>query len=159
MNILGKRGLAVVSATALLSFGLSTGLGTAAWAGDQAEAEPCASEQARLDKAAAKLEALQAVFQKEKQQLRKAEKALEKAQGKSVEKKAKDAVEDAEDDVADAAKDKKAQVMRLEKAQQRLDACLAGTTEDPGDESGDESGDEPSGEPADGSAENGARRV
>jgi glucokinase len=156
MNILGKRGLAAASATALLSLGLSTGLGSAAWADDQAGSEPCASEQAKVDKAAAKLEALQAVFQKEKQQLRKAERALEKARGRSAEKKAKDAVEDAEDDVADAADDKKAQVMRLEKAQQRLDACLAGTgTEDPSDESGGESG----GEPADGSAENGARRV
>jgi septal ring factor EnvC (AmiA/AmiB activator) len=125
-----RRGLAAAAAATLLSSGVIAGIASIATAGDVTTDVPCATEQAQVDKATAKLEALQAVFAKDKQELKKAEKALEKADTAKDKKQAKADVVDAKDAVAKADKDKKAQAQRLTHAQAKLDACLASVPTD-----------------------------
>jgi septal ring factor EnvC (AmiA/AmiB activator) len=129
-----NRGFGAAAATALLTAGLATGVASVASADDPATPSvPCARQQAQVDRAAAKLEKLQAVFNHEKRDLKKAERAVAAADTAREKKHAKVDVVRAKADVAEAAKVKKAQVQRLAKAQQRLSDCQAAatTTTDP----------------------------
>jgi peptidoglycan hydrolase CwlO-like protein len=92
---------------------------------------PCATQQAQLDRATAKLADLQAVFNHEKRDLKKAQHALANAHTAKAKKLAKAVVADDRADVADAAAAKKAQAQRVAHAQARLDKCVASSTPSP----------------------------
>ena len=124
-----NRGLGIGAVTALLTVGLATGVASVATAGDAGTATtPCATQQSQVDRATAKMADLQAVFNHEKRDLKKAEHALAQADTAKEKKHAKVVVTHAKTDVAEAGTAKKAQVQRLAHAQARLDACLAGAT-------------------------------
>ena len=126
-----SRGLGAGAVTALLTVGLATGIASMATAGDSGTTPaPCATQQAQVDRATAKLADLQTVFNHEKRDLKKAQHALAQADTAKEKRHAKVKVAHAKADVADAATNKKAQVQRLAHAQARLDTCLAGVPTD-----------------------------
>jgi phage/plasmid-associated DNA primase len=126
-----SRGLGAGAVTALLTVGLATGVASVATAGDGGTAStPCATQQAQVDRATAKLADLQVVFTHEKRDLRKAQRALAQADTAKEKRHATVKVAHAKADVADAATTKKAQVQRLARAQARLVTCQAGVPTD-----------------------------
>lgn len=137
MNNPVTRGLGAAAVTALLATAVTTGAMSAATADDAATPSPsCARQQAQVDRAAAKLEQLQAVFRHEKRDLKKAEHALAVADTAQEKRHAKVDVAHARSDVAEAAKVKKAQVQRVARAQQRLADCEASAPTGSADPSG-----------------------
>jgi len=123
-----SRGLGIGAVTALLTAGIATGVASVATADDAGSTAPCATQQAQVDRATAKLADLQTVFNHEKRDLKKAQHALAHAHTAKAKKHAKVVVAHERADVATAAKAKKAQVQRLAHAQKRLDTCLAGSS-------------------------------
>jgi peptidoglycan hydrolase CwlO-like protein len=124
-----SRGLGIGAVTALLTVGVATGVASTATADDAGTGSaPCATQQTQVDKATAKLADLQAVFNHEKRDLKKAQHALANAHTAKAKKHAKTVVADEQSDVATAAKAKKAQVQRLAHAQARLNDCLAASS-------------------------------
>ena len=103
MNPLRKSVVAVVSGIAFGSLALSS---VPAAHADETDSVPCASQQAHVDKANAKLTALTVKF--------------------------------AEHPTTKNLKAKKAQVQRVARATARLEACLAGATDEPTDEPTDD---------------------
>ena len=102
---------------ALLAFGPT---GTAV-----ADDEPCANQQAQVTKAEDALARVTAVFEKQQAKVKKAKKELVLADTVAEQAKAAKGLKVAQEKKDAAKKAKKAQQMRLQKAQQRLDDCLA----------------------------------
>jgi hypothetical protein len=91
-----------------------------------AEDAPCATQQAQVDRAEDGLARVTAVFERQKDKVSHAQDALAAAETRVKQAKAKAALQKARERKAAAAEDKKAQRMRLAKANERLAACLAG---------------------------------
>jgi peptidoglycan hydrolase CwlO-like protein len=124
-----SRGLGLGAVTALLTVGVATGVASTATAHDAGTGStPCATQQAQLDRATAKLADLQTVFSHQKRDLAKAQHALANAHTAKAKKHAKAVVAGDEADVATAAAAKKAQAQRVAHAQARLDACVASSS-------------------------------
>lgn len=87
---------------------------------------PCAGQQVRVDRAEDALARVTAVFERQKDKVDHAEKALAAAETRVEQARAKAALQNARERKAAAAEEKKAQKMRLAKATARLEACLAG---------------------------------
>ncbi|MCA1981794.1 hypothetical protein [Nocardioides nematodiphilus] len=125
-----RTGLGALAATAALT---AAGIGTAAAAthaphghGHGVTASgPCAIQQAQVDKAQAKLDALTAKFAAAKKTVKEDKRDLTHGSATGQEKKALAA---AKEKKAHIAKAKKAQVQRLAHATARLQKCLAGVS-------------------------------
>jgi len=110
-------------ATALLATGLTFGGGTSAPA--TAAEEPCAGQQAKVTKAEDALARVTAVFARQQAKVKHAKEELAEADTKGEKTKAAKGLAKALERKTTVKKAKKAQLMRLQKAQQRLDECLA----------------------------------
>ena len=124
-----RTGLGALAATAALT---AAGIGTAAAAthapkshGNPHATGPCAIQQAQVDKAQAKLDALTAKFAAAKKTVKQDKRDLTHGSATGQEKKALAA---AKEKKAHIAKAKKAQVQRLAHATTRLQKCLAGVS-------------------------------
>jgi hypothetical protein len=111
-----------------LVVGLLVGPGVNVAAADD---EPCAGQQVKVAKAEDALARVTAVFERQKVKVHEAEQELAAADNKGQKMKAAKALAVAQDKKARAHDTKRAQKMRLQKAQERLDTCLA--TEEPAD--------------------------
>jgi hypothetical protein len=87
--------------------------------------EPCADQQAQVTKAEDALARVTAVFEKQQAKVKKAKKELVLADTVAEQAKAAKGLKMAQEKKDAAKKAKKAQQMRLQKAHQRLDDCLA----------------------------------
>ncbi|TNM39605.1 hypothetical protein FHP29_12055 [Nocardioides albidus] len=113
------------AAAAVLTLGLSVAPLTSAAADTPATDAPCATQQAQLDKAQAKLESLTAKLAAKKEAVAEA-KAEVKASDTAKEKRsAKAALATAKEKKERVQKAKKFQLKRVEHAQERLDKCMA----------------------------------
>lgn len=90
--------------------------------------EPCAKEATQVTKAEEALARVTAVFAKQKERVADAQEDVEEADSRSERAKAVLALKEAKAKKADTAKVKKAQQMRLTKANERLATCEAGGT-------------------------------
>jgi hypothetical protein len=116
MNKIVKYAVATLGA-AVLSIG-PTGTAVAA-------DEPCADQQAKVTKAEDALARVTAVFERQQAKVKKAKKELVLADTVAEQAKAAKGLKVAQEKKDAAKKAKKAQQMRLQKAQQRLADCLA----------------------------------
>jgi len=110
-----------LSAAALVAALLSIGPAGTAVAAD----EPCADQQAQVTKAEDALARVTAVFERQQAKVKKAKKELVLADTVAEQAKAAKGLKIAQEKKDAAKKAKKAQQMRLQKAQQRLADCLA----------------------------------
>ncbi|UMG92394.1 hypothetical protein [Nocardioides sp. TF02-7] len=90
---------------------------------------PCAVRQAQVDRAEDALARVTAVFERQQDRVAKAKKRVAKADTRAEKRSAKAVLARAKDKKSDVAKDRKAQKMRLTKALERLEDCLAAPTE------------------------------
>lgn len=113
-------------AAVVLAGAVSLGTGAVAFADEVPPADaPCASQQAKVDKAEDALARVTAVFANKKDKVAAAEAALAAAETEKEIAKAEKRLARAEAKAADAKKAKKAQKQRLAKAEQRLADCEA----------------------------------
>jgi septal ring factor EnvC (AmiA/AmiB activator) len=114
-------------ATGVLLGALSLGGATVAHADPETPdpAAPCATQQAKVDKAEDALARVTAVFERKKDRVADAEAALAAAETDKEKAKAQRKLDRAKAKAADAKKEKKAQKKRLAKAQERLADCEA----------------------------------
>jgi chromosome segregation ATPase len=115
------RTTAVAVATAVLSLG-ATPMASA----DPPSDAPCAKQEQKVAKAEDALARVKAVFDRQKSRVEKAQEALAEATTPEEQAKAQRKLDRALAHKNATKKEKKAQVKRLEKAQERLAACLAG---------------------------------
>ena len=92
---------------------------------DKPTSEPCAKEQAQVEKAETALARVTLVFERQKAKVVKAKKQVEKADTANEKAQAKKKLAKAKKSRAEAAKVKKAQVQRVAKAEARLADCEA----------------------------------
>lgn len=118
---LSTRVAALVTAAALTV----ASLGATAHAAEEPPAEPCATQQAQVDKAEDALERVTAVFAQAQTKVKKAKKANAKADTAREKAAARKQLKAAKETREKVKKAKKAQVQRLAKAQERLATCLA----------------------------------
>jgi Flp pilus assembly secretin CpaC len=90
-----------------------------------ADEVPCADQQAQVTKAEDALARVTAVFERQQAKVKKAKKEVVLADTVAEQAKAAKGLKVAQEKKDAAKKAKKAQLMRLQKAQQRLDNCLA----------------------------------
>lgn len=93
---------------------------------DAPDKEPCAKQQAQVDKAEDALARVTAVFAKQQAKTKQAKSAVAHADNRSEKAAAKAELRQARMATEHAAKAKKAQQMRLTKATERLETCQAG---------------------------------
>jgi hypothetical protein len=117
--------IAKYAVPALLAASLTFGVGTGSTTAAAADEEPCTAQAAKVAKAEDALARVTAVFEKQAAKVKKAKEEVDEADTEAEETEAEEDLEAAKEKKAKAKKAKKAQKMRLEKAQQRLDACLA----------------------------------
>jgi hypothetical protein len=110
-----------IAAPTLVVVLLSIGTGGSAIAAG----EPCAQQQAQVAKAEGALERVTAVFEKQQAKVKKAKKELVLADTAAEQAQAAKGLKIAQAKKDAAKKAKSAQLVRLEKAQTRLDKCLA----------------------------------
>lgn len=117
MNVATR--LAGVAASAALTFGAFAVTAHA----DEVPTDPCASQQAKVDKATAALARVTAVFARQQERVETAKEVVEKAAPGQEKAAAKKALAAARKATAETKSTKKAQQMRLTKATERLTAC------------------------------------
>jgi Skp family chaperone for outer membrane proteins len=100
-------------------------LGSAAVATPTTAKEPCARQQAQVDRATDALARVTAVFERQKEKVADARDDVTTADDAADRTDAKRALAKAKAAKAETTKAKRAQVQRLAKAQDRLDACTA----------------------------------
>jgi hypothetical protein len=108
--------------------GLTLSLGTLAapaTAGHHDSTEPCAKQEQKVEKATAALDRVTAVFERQKDKVADAADDVAEADSRSERRAAKADLAEAKAARAESKGVKKAQLQRLAKAQERLDACLA----------------------------------
>ena len=96
---------------------------SAANADDAPTTEPCAQQQAKVDKAEAALERVTAVFARQEARVTKAKKVVAQAEAGREKAAARRALADAKQDRDETKVTKRAQQQRLAKAQERLTTC------------------------------------
>lgn len=122
--------VAGLAATAAIT--LAGALGAAAHADDAPVTDPCAQQQAKVDKAEGALERVTAVFARQQERVAKTKEVVAEAAAGQEKAAAKRALADARQDRDDTKATKRAQQQRLAKAQERLTACQTPeTTEAP----------------------------
>ena len=112
-------GAAASAALTLAAFSVS------AHADDAPTTEPCATQQAQVDKATAALERVTAVFARQQERVEAKAEAVEDASPGQEKAAAKKALAAARKAAAETKVTKRAQQMRLAKATERLAACQA----------------------------------
>lgn len=123
MHRIRTAAVAVVSTIALSGSALAV---TAAYADEEVPpAEPCATQQAQVDKATAKLAWITEKFASKQEKVAQAKKAVKAADTAKERRSAKADLALAKEQKEKVAKAKKAQVQRVAKATARLEACLA----------------------------------
>lgn len=88
-------------------------------------AEPCASQQAKVDKATEALARVTAVFERQQEKVKKARKAVAQAEAGRERAAARKALSKAKESRDETKQTHRAQQQRLTKAQERLTACEA----------------------------------
>lgn len=121
--------VAGLAATAVLT--LAGAFGTAAHADEAPTTDPCAQQQAKVDKATAALERVTAVFARQQERVETAKEVVAEAAAGQEKAAAKRALADARHDRDDTKVTKRAQQQRLAKATQRLTVCETPETEAP----------------------------
>ena len=115
--------LAGVTATAAIA--VAGAFGATAYADEAPTTEPCASQQAKVDKAEAALERVTAVFARQQERVAKAKEVKTEASAGQEKAAAKKALAKARQAKKEAKVTKRAQKMRLAKATERLETCMA----------------------------------
>ncbi len=122
----------VAGLTAAAAISLSGALGVAAHADDAPVTDPCAQQQAQVDKAAGALERVTAVFARQQERVAKTKEVVAEAEAGREKAAARRALAAARQDRDETKVTKRAQQQRLAKAQERLTACQTPeTTEAP----------------------------
>lgn len=118
--------------TASAAITLAGALGAAAHADDAPTTDPCAQQQAHVDKAQGALERVTAVFARQQERVEKTKEVVAEAEAGREKAAAKRALAAANQDLGETKVTKRAQQQRLAKAQERLTACQTPeTTEAP----------------------------
>lgn len=91
----------------------------------QGPAEPCASQQAKVDKATDALARVTGVFERQQEKVKKARKAVAEAEAGRARAEARKALSKAKEARDETKATHRAQQQRLLKAQERLEACEA----------------------------------
>ena len=122
--------IAGLTATAVIA--LAGAFSAAAHADDTTVTDPCAQQQAQVDKAQGALERVTAVFARQQARVEKTKEVVAEASAGREKAAARRALADAKQDRDDTKVTKRAQQQRLAKAQQRLTTCQTPeTTEAP----------------------------
>jgi hypothetical protein len=122
--------IAGLGATAAIT--LAGALGAAAHADDAPATDPCAQQQAHVDKAQGALERVTAVFARQQERVEKTKEVVAEAEAGREKAAARRALVAAKQGRDEALATKRAQQQRLAKAQERLTACQTPeTTEAP----------------------------
>ncbi|PKH38933.1 hypothetical protein SAMN05192575_103395 [Nocardioides alpinus] len=122
--------IAGLTATAVIT--LAGAFSAAAHADDTTATDPCAQQQAQVEKAQGALERVTAVFARQQARVEKTKEVVVEASAGREKAAARRALADAKQDRDDTQVTKRAQQQRLAKAQQRLTACQTlETTEAP----------------------------
>jgi hypothetical protein len=114
-------GLAATAAIAFAGFAVAP----SATADETTEPVPCASQQAKVDKAEEALERVTAVFARQQAKVKKAKKVVEQAEAGREKALARKALADAREKKNETKVTKRAQQQRLAKAEERLATCEA----------------------------------
>ena len=121
--------LAGITASAAIAFGA---FGVAAYADDAPATDPCAQQQAQVDKAAGALERVTAVFARQQARVEAKKEAVTEADAGREKAAARHALKAAKDALDETRTTKRAQQQRLAKATERLTECQTPeTTEAP----------------------------
>jgi len=115
--------LASIAASGALTLGAFAATSTAY--ADEVPTEPCATQQAQVDKATAALERVTAVFARQQERVEAKREAVDEAAPGQEKAAAKKALAAARKAAAGTKVTKRAQQMRLAKATERLTACQA----------------------------------
>ena len=121
--------LAGIAATGAIALGGA--FGVAAHADDAPTTDPCAQQQAQVDKAQSALERVTAVFTRQQERVKKVKEVVAAAETGRETADAKRALADAKQDRAETKVTKRAQQQRLDKSQERLATCQAAQTTEP----------------------------
>ena len=122
----------VAGLTATAAITLAGALGASAHADDAPVTDPCAQQQAKVDKATGALERVTAVFARQQERVETAKEVVAEATPGSEKAAARHALKAAKDALGETKTTKRAQQQRLAKAQERLTACQTPeTTEAP----------------------------
>jgi hypothetical protein len=113
----------VAGLTATAAISLAGALGTAAHADDAQVTDPCAQQQAQVEKAAGALERVTAVFARQQERVAKTKEVVAAAEAGREKAAARRALAAAKQDRDETKVTKRAQQQRLAKAQERLTAC------------------------------------
>jgi len=114
-------GLAATAAIAIAGFAVAP----SATADETTEPVPCASQQAKVDKAEDALERVTAVFARQQAKVKRAKKVVEQAEAGREKALARKALSKAKDVRDETKVTKRAQQQRLAKAEERLATCEA----------------------------------
>jgi len=115
----------LVGVTATAAIALGGAFGATAYADDVPTTDPCAQQQAKVDKATSALERVTAVFARQQERVETAKEVVAEAGAGQEKAAAKRALADARQDRDETTVTKRAQQQRLAKATERLTACQA----------------------------------
>ena len=122
----------VAGLTATAAITLAGALGAAAHADDAPVTDPCAQQQAQVDKATEALARVTAVFARQQERVEAKQEVVAEANAGREKAAARHALKAAKDALAETKSTKRAQQQRLAKATERLTACQTPeTTEAP----------------------------
>jgi hypothetical protein len=115
----------LVGVTATAAIALGGTFGAAAYADDAPTTDPCAQQQAKVDKATAALERVTAVFARQQERVETAKADVAEASAGQEKAAARKALATARKATTETKVTKRAQQQRLTKATERLTACQA----------------------------------
>ena len=115
----------LVGVTATVAIALGGTFGATAYADDAPTTDPCATQQAKVDKATAALARVTAVFARQQERVATVKEVVADAAAGQEKAAAKRALADARKDRDTTRSTKRAQQQRLAKATERLTACQA----------------------------------